>query len=114
MHNASSTNAGRIVIDAPSINIEAPFASIEVDKPVSIIIKANRLTGGGIEQVSIADATVFSFYVNISGGQQEWKLDIPKSTDSSHNYSAVFMAAARLSMEHGVKILPFSFDEKRK
>lgn len=93
---------------------QVPQAPIEIDKPISIIIKANRLTGGGVEQVSIADATVFSFYVNISGGQQEWKLDIPKTTDPSHNYSAVFTTAARLSMEHGVKILPFSFDEKRK
>ena len=96
------------------LHIDATGREIALDKLISIIIKANRLTGGGVEQVSIADATVFSFYVNISGGQQEWKLDIPKSTDPSHNYSAVFTAAARLSMEHGVKILPFSFDEKRK
>lgn len=102
----STTGVDRLHIEAPE--------RIEIDKQVSIIIKANRLTGGGVEQVSIADATVFSFYVNISGGQQEWKLDIPKTTDPSHNYSAVFTAAARLSMEHGVKILPFSFDEKRK
>lgn len=101
--------------DLPNANYISPAPErIEVDKPVSITIKANRLTGGGVEQVSLANATVFSFYVNISGGHQEWKLDIPKSTDPSYNHSAVFTAAAQLSMEYGVKILPFSFCEKRK
>ena len=106
MHKIEATSTGRIVIDTPSF--------IEVDRPYAIEIKANRLTGGGVQQVSIADATVFSFYLTTTGGEGNWKLDIPKSTDPSHNYSAVFTAAARLSMEHGVKILPFSFDEKRK
>ena len=113
MHNASSTSTGRIIIDTPSINIEAP-SHIEVDKPYAIEIKANRLTGGGVQQVSIADATVFSFYLATTSSDGTWLLDIPKTTDPAHNYSAVFTTAARLSMEHSVKIIPFSFDEKRK
>lgn len=102
----STTGADRLHIEMP--------VRIGVDKPYAIEIKANRLTGGGVQQVSIAGATVFSFYLTTTGGEGDWKLDIPKSTDPSHNYSAVFTAAARLSMEHGVKILPFSFDEQRK
>lgn len=81
-----------------------------IDEVVSIQVQPTRLTGAGVDLVTMVDkqrlATHWSLYLRKASGVCAWVADIAiqEGKQASNYYGDALIAAAKLSMQYGVKI----------